>query len=128
MTLTKLGNKDAQVDRVLEWFPISDQSPHLDITLECTEFTCRCPITNQPDWATIVIQYEPNLRVVESKSLKMYLETFRDVGVFHEHLAQQMLGDFLDAIQPWECKVTVRFNTRGGIAISATATYDPEEK
>lgn len=124
----KLGNKDAQVDGVLEWFPISEHSPHLEITLECTEFTCRCPITNQPDWATIVIKYEPHSRVIESKSVKMYLETYRDTGVYHEHLAQQMLDDFRDAIEPWECSVTVHFNTRGGIAISATATYDPEEK
>ena len=124
----KLGDKEAQVDGVLEWFPISAQSPHLDITIECTEFTCRCPVTNQPDWATIVIEYEPNLRVVESKSVKMYLETYRDTGVFHEHLAQQMLDDLVKVLEPRECKVTVHFNTRGGIAISATASYDREEK
>lgn len=124
----KLGNKDAQVDGVLEWFPLEENSAHLDITLVCNEFTCRCPVTNQPDWATIVIKYEPHLRVIESKSVKMYLETFRDTGVFHEHLAQRMLDDFVEVLEPWECQVTVHFNTRGGIAISATATYDPEEK
>ena len=124
----KLGDTDAQVDGVLEWFLITEQSAHLDITLKCTEFTCRCPVTNQPDWATIVIQYEPHLRIVESKSLKMYLETFRNTGVFHEHLAQRMLEDLVEVLEPWECKVTVHFNTRGGIAISATATYDPKEK
>lgn len=123
----KLGDKNAQVDGVLEWFTIDELSAHLEITLECTEFTCRCPVTNQPDWATIVIKYEPHLRVVESKSLKMYLETYREKGIFHEHLSQGILEDFLDAIQPWECSVTVHFNTRGGIAISATATYDPQE-
>lgn len=124
----KLGDPNAQVDGVLEWFPIDDLSAHLNVTLECTEFTCRCPVTNQPDWATIVIKYEPHLRVIESKSVKMYLETFRDVGVFHEHLAQEMLDDLVEALEPWECSVTVHFNTRGGIAISATATYDPKEK
>jgi 7-cyano-7-deazaguanine reductase len=115
----KLGDENAQVDGVLEWFPVDENSAHLDITLKCTEFTCRCPVTNQPDWATIVIEYEPHLRVVESKSLKMYL--------VHEHLAQRMLDDLVGVLEPWECSVTVHFNTRGGIAISATATYDPQE-
>jgi 7-cyano-7-deazaguanine reductase len=128
MTLTKLGSKDAQVDGVLEWFPIDELAAHLNVTLECTEFTCRCPVTHQPDWATIVIKYEPHLRVIESKSLKMYLETFRNVGIFHEQLAQNMLDDLVKVLEPWECAVTVHFNTRGGIAISATATYDPKEE
>jgi len=116
----KLGDKDAQVDGVLEWFSIDDLSAHLNITLVCNEFTCRCPVTNRPDWATIVINYEPHLRVVESKSMKMYLETFREIGIFHEHLAVQIRDDFVKMIQPRECRVTVSFNTRGGIAISAT--------
>lgn len=126
-SLTKLGSKDAQVDGVLEWFSISKTSAPLDITLVCNEFTCRCPVTNQPDWATIVIRYKPCIRVVESKSLKMYLETYRDTGIFHEELAQKMLDDLVEVLEPWECEVTVHFNTRGGIAISATATYNPEE-
>ena len=124
----KLGDKDAQVDGVLEWFSTEKNAAPLEVTLTCNEFTCRCPVTNQPDWATIVIKYKPRRRVVESKSVKMYLETFRDAGVFHEHLAQQMLGDFVKALNPWECSVTVHFNTRGGIAISATATYGLKEK
>ena len=124
----KLGNKDAQVDGVLEWFQVDEFSAPLDITLVCNEFTCRCPVTRQPDWATIVIQYEPHLRVVESKSLKMYLESFRELGIFHEHLAQRMLDDLVKTLEPLECKVTVHFNSRGGIAISATAEYDREEK
>lgn len=124
----KLGNKNAQVDGVLEWFPRVDFSSPLKVVLTCSEFTCRCPVTNQPDWATIVIKYEPHWRVIESKSLKMYMETFRDTGIFHEHLAQRILGDLVEVLEPLECSVTVHFNTRGGIAISATATYDPEVK
>ena len=61
----------------------------LEIVLDCSEFTCRCPITAQPDWATIEIRYRPGPRVVETKSLKLYLETFREVGIFHEHLARR---------------------------------------
>lgn len=120
----KLGDKDAQVDGVLEWFPIGADQPPLEITLECTEFTCRCPVTGQPDWATIVIEYVPHLRIVESKSLKMYLESFRDTGIFHEHLAIRILEDLVSALKPQKCTVTVRFNTRGGIAISAKAKYN----
>lgn len=120
-TLTKLGNKGAEVDGVLEYFPLKEDSAGLTVTLECTEFTCRCPVTNQPDWATIVIKYRPTSKVVESKSLKMYLETFREVGIFHEHLAQKILKDLVTILDPWWCSVTVHFNTRGGIAISATA-------
>jgi len=123
MTLTKLGNKDAQADGVLEWFPLRDLRAPLDVTLECTEFTCRCPVTNQPDWATIVIEYKPRSRIIESKSVKLYLETYREVGVFHEHLAAQILDDFVKVLEPYRCSVTVYFNSRGGIAISATASY-----
>ncbi len=85
MTLTKLGNPDAAADGVLEAFDVDDAD--LEIVLDCSEFTCRCPITAQPDWATIEIRYRPGPRVVETKSLKLYLETFREVGIFHEHLA-----------------------------------------
>ena len=83
--LTKLGNPDARADRNLEVFETADQT--LRVVLECAEFTCRCPITNQPDWATITIAYTPRSRIVESKSVKLYLETFREEGIFHEHLA-----------------------------------------
>jgi len=125
-TITKLGDPCAVADRNLEFFTIQENSPTLKVTLDCTEFTCRCPITNQPDWATIIITYEPHLRIVESKSVKLYLETFRDKGVFHEYLAQVMLRDFVELLDPSRCKVTVHFNTRGGIAISATASYEKE--
>lgn len=118
----KLGNQNAKAERKLEWFPIEAGSAPLEITLECTEFTCRCPVTNQPDWATIVIEYTPHLRIVESKSLKLYLESFRDTGIFHEHLAQEILRDFIETLAPMRCAVTVHFNTRGGIAISAKAS------
>lgn len=124
MPITKLGSQDAQVDGVLEWFPTEAGQIPLEVTLECTEFTCRCPVTKQPDWATIVIVYEPYSRIVESKSVKMYLETFRDKGIFHEHLASKILTDFVETLEPARCSVTVHFNTRGGIAISAKAEYD----
>ena len=98
MELTKLGNPDAAADRRLEAFPIADRTQV--ITLECAEFTCRCPITGQPDWARITIDYRPNEWAVETKSVKLYLETFREQGIFHEHLATVIRDDFVAALSP----------------------------
>ncbi len=123
MTLTKLGNPDAAADGVLEAFDVDDAD--LEIVLDCSEFTCRCPITAQPDWATIEIRYRPGQRVVETKSLKLYLETFREVGIFHEHLARRMRDDLVALLEPASLAVTMRFNRRGGIAVNATSSYPP---
>jgi len=123
--LTKLGHK-ATPDRRLEVFPNRSRPGALTVTLHCTEFTCRCPVTGQPDWAQIDIEYVPDQSIVESKSVKLYLETFREEGIFHEHLAQVILDDFVAALSPQSCTVTVRFNVRGGIAISAAASYRRE--
>jgi 7-cyano-7-deazaguanine reductase len=125
LALTKLGNPDARVDRRLEVFETADQT--LEVCLHCTEFTCRCPITGQPDWATITITYTPGSRVVESKSVKLYLETFREEGVFHEHLATTIRDDFVEALNPQSLRVLVSFNSRGGIAISASSSYQAEQ-
>ena len=118
-----LGDPDAEPSRVLDRIAAPTPGQTLSVTLICTEFTCRYPVTNQPDWATIEIEYEPNHWLVESKSMKLYLETYRDVGIFHEYLAQKILDDFTRQIEPVTCRVTANFNTRGGIAISATADY-----
>ncbi|ROO52280.1 7-cyano-7-deazaguanine reductase [Micromonospora sp. Llam0] len=121
MALTKLGQAQAKPDGTLDTFPITDSSQ--EITIDCREFTCRCPITGQPDWATIRIDYRPGDRGVETKSLKLYLETFRDEGIFHEHLATKMRDDLVAALNPIFLKVTVDFNVRGGIALAASSTY-----
>lgn len=115
--LNKLG-KSSKADRKLEVFP--NHAPgNLEVSLHCAEFTCRCPLTNQPDYATIDIVYVPNKYVVESKSMKLYLETFRDEGVFHEHLAVDIGKDFVKFVKPKNVSIKVNFNSRGGIAISA---------
>ncbi len=121
MTLTKLGNPDAAADGVLEAFDVEDTG--LEIVLDCAEFTCRCPITAQPDWATIEVRYRPGPRVVETKSLKLYLETFREVGIFHEHVAKRIRDDLVALLDPESLAVTMRFNRRGGIAVAATSSY-----
>ncbi len=117
-SLTQLG-KTATPSRTLEVFP-NHAGKNMTITLQCTEFTCRCPLTGQPDYAEIVITYVPDKYVVESKSLKLYLETYRDEGVFHEHLAVDIANDFMKFVKPASVDVTVNFHIRGGIAISAT--------
>lgn len=115
--LKSLGRK-AKASRKLEVFP--NHSPgKMEVTLNCTEFTCLCPVTGQPDFAHIEIIYTPDKYVVESKSLKLYLETFRNVGVFHEHLAVDIGEDFMRFVKPLHVEVIAHFNTRGGIAISA---------
>lgn len=117
-TLTQLGQK-ATAERRLEVFPNHAPAGQMTVTLDCREFTCFCPLTRQPDFATIEIEYVPNQFVVESKSLKLYLETFRAEGVFHEHLAVDIGRDFEKYVQPTRGSVTVKFNVRGGIAIAA---------
>jgi 7-cyano-7-deazaguanine reductase len=119
--LTKLGNPDARADRRLEAFETADTT--LQVVLHCREFTCRCPITGQPDWAEITISYRPKAKIVESKSVKLYLETFREEGIFHEHLATTIRDDFVAALDPRSLDVTVMFSQRGGIAIDATSSY-----
>jgi 7-cyano-7-deazaguanine reductase len=116
--LTKLG-ANATPSRTLEVFP--NHAPgKIEVSLHCTEFTCLCPLTGQPDFADIEIVYTPDQHVVESKSLKLYLETFRNVGVFHEHLAVDIGEDFVKFLKPLSVSVTVKFHVRGGIAIDAT--------
>ena len=120
--LTKLG-KNAKASRMLEVFPNHAPKGSMNVTLHCTEFTCRCPLTNQPDYAEIEITYVPDKFVVESKSFKLYLETYRDEGVFHEHLAVDIGKDFVKFVQPARCSVRVMFHVRGGIAIDAEWNY-----
>lgn len=119
--LTKLGKK-SKPERSLEVFP--NHAPgEVEVTLRCTEFTSFCPLTGQPDYATIDIVYTPNKLVAEVKSLKLYLETYRNVGVFNEHLAVDIGKDFVKFVKPLKCEVAASFNVRGGIAISAAWRY-----
>lgn len=119
--LTQLGKK-AKPERRLEVFP-NHASKQMEVTLHCQEFTCVCPLTGQPDFAKIDIIYVPDKYIVESKSMKLYLETYRNEGVFHEHLAVDIGKDFVKFVQPQSVDVIVHFNARGGIAISAKYHY-----
>jgi 7-cyano-7-deazaguanine reductase len=116
--LTKLG-KPSKPERTLEVFPNKAPANQMEVTIECTEFTCFCPLTKQPDFAKVFITYMPDEFIVESKSLKLYLESFREEGVFHEHLAVDIGRDFESMVKPLWVEVAVDFNIRGGIGICA---------
>ena len=98
-----------------------DRDYVVDLTTD--EFTCICPKTGLPDFATINIYYKPDETCIELKSFKYYLMFYRDVGIFHEHLANKILDDIVKACQPRWIKVEVIMNTRGGIQTTVTAEY-----
>jgi len=120
--LTILGRK-AEPSKKLETFPNRTPDRYYLVTLETKEFTCVCPATGQPDFATIQIQYVPDEKIVESKSLKLYFWSYRDEGVFHEHVVNQILDDLVKALHPHWCKVIGAFDLRGGIGITIEAEY-----
>ncbi|OGW81568.1 MAG: NADPH-dependent 7-cyano-7-deazaguanine reductase QueF [Omnitrophica bacterium RIFCSPLOWO2_12_FULL_44_17] len=93
------------------------------INFECPEFTCLCPKTGQPDFATIRIEYIPNKFCVELKSLKLYLWSYRNEGTFHEAVTNQILDDLVKATKPRRMKVVGDFYVRGGIHTVVTAEY-----
>ncbi|MDD5475731.1 MAG: preQ(1) synthase [Syntrophales bacterium] len=94
-----------------------------EVNIRFPEFTCLCPMTSQPDFAEIVISYVPGGRLVELKSLKFYLNAYRDRGIFHEEAVNRIMGDFVEAVQPKQAVITGRFNVRGGIHTTVTVTY-----
>ena len=93
------------------------------ITLENPEFTCVCPKTGLPDFANITIKYKPGKYCVELKSFKMYTFFYRDIGIFHEHVTNKILEDFVKACKPRWAYINGEFNTRGGIKTIVTAEY-----
>ncbi len=121
--LTLLGQGATKPQRKLETFPNQHPQRRYVVKLETDEFTAVCPMTGQPDFATIRVEYIPNERIVESKSFKLYLWSFRNEGVFHEHVTNIILDDLVAALDPHWCKVTGEFSVRGGIAITITAEH-----
>jgi len=110
--------------RALETFP--NPAPERDYVIhhECPEYTALCPVTGQPDFGTIVVDYVPEKKCIELKSLKLYLWSFRDEGHFFEQVTNQILGDLVKALAPRRLTVTGRFNVRGGITTTVTASYE----
>jgi 7-cyano-7-deazaguanine reductase len=94
-----------------------------EINMDCPEFTCVCPKTGQPDFATIKITYVPDQRCIELKALKLYLWSYRDEGAFHEAVINRILDDLVAACRPRTMTVVGDFNVRGGIHTTVTATH-----
>ena len=107
----------------LETFPNPRPQRDFEIAMECPEFTCLCPRTGQPDFATIRIRYVPAELCVELKSLKLYLWSYRDEGGFHEAAINKILDDLVQACRPKTMTVVGDFNVRGGIHTSVVAEH-----
>lgn len=121
--LTLLGH-EARPGRKLETFPNHNPERRYTVTLTTDEFTCICPATGQPDFATIRVKYIPDQRIVESKSLKLYYWSYRDEGIFQEHLINTICDDLVAALDPHWIEVTGDFNVRGGIGITVVAAHE----
>ncbi len=107
----------------LEVFPNQFPERDYEIEITCPEFTAVCPKTGQPDFGTIIITYVPDSSCIELKSLKLYLNDFRNRGIFYEHSINTILNDLVSACQPRRMKLVGQFTPRGGISSKITAIY-----
>ena len=126
--ITLLGNQktkypDDYAPDVLENFINKHQDNDYFVKFNCPEFTSLCPITGQPDFATITISYVPDIRMVESKSLKLYLFSFRNHGDFHEDCVNIIMKDLIKLMEPKYIEVWGKFTPRGGISIDPYCNY-----
>jgi 7-cyano-7-deazaguanine reductase len=109
---------------LLETF--DNQFPSRDYVIEiiCPEFTSVCPKTGQPDFGTLTFTYTPEKKCVELKSLKMYLQSFRNQGIFYENVTNSILDDLVAVLQPRRLKLVASFTPRGGISTNVTVTHN----
>ena len=110
----------------LDTFTNPEPGRDYTISIKLPEFTCLCPVTGQPDFATLHIHYVPDQLCVELKSLKLYIWSYRNEGVFHEAVTNQILSDMVAAISPRYMKLTADFNVRGGVYTSVTTEHKKE--
>jgi 7-cyano-7-deazaguanine reductase len=113
-----------QPSKLLKTFPNPNPERDFEVSFECPEFTCLCPMTGQPDFATLRIRYVPDRRCVELKSLKLYLWSFRSEGHFHEAVTNRILDDLVKATRPRLMTVVGDFYVRGGIHTVVTASHE----
>jgi 7-cyano-7-deazaguanine reductase len=120
---TVLGATPTTATKELQVFP--NPNPERDYTIEIVspEFTCLCPVTGQPDFAEITLRYVPDALCVELKSLKLYYWAYRNEGAFHEAVTNRILDDIVGSVAPREATVVGKFNVRGGLYTTVTATY-----
>ena len=112
-----------QPSKQLETFDNPMPERDYTIRIEIPEFTCLCPKTGQPDFATLYLEYVPDQRCVELKSLKLYVWAYRDEGAFHEKVTNTILDDLVAATSPRFMRLTAKFNVRGGIYTSVIAEH-----
>ena len=122
--LTKLGDKPAApATKMLETFPNPQPKRDFVIHMQIPEFTCLCPMTGQPDFATLYLDYIPDQRCVELKSLKLYIWSYRNEGKFHEAVTNEILDDIVKATAPRYARLTAKFWVRGGIFTTVEAEH-----
>jgi len=116
----------APTRELLETF--ANQYPGRDYTIEivCPEFTSVCPKTGQPDFGTLTITYVPEAKCVELKSLKLYLQQFRNEGIFYENVTNQILDDLVAVLEPRQITLVAAFTPRGGIRTTVTARFEAQ--
>lgn len=113
----------ARPSKNLETFPNPKPERDYLIRIETPEFTCLCPKTGQPDFATITVEYIPDRLCIELKSYKLYIWSYRDEGHFHEAVTNNILDDLVEAAKPRWMKIVAKFNVRGGIYTTVEAEY-----
>ena len=122
--ITKLGDKPtAPPTKILETFPNPQPKRDFVVHMQIPEFTCLCPITGQPDFATLYLDYIPDKRCVELKSLKLYIWSFRGEGKFHEAVTNEILDDIVKAVAPRYARLSAKFWVRGGIITTIEAEH-----
>jgi 7-cyano-7-deazaguanine reductase len=126
--LTLLGNSEAAFPKSpqqasIETFPNPNLKRDYWIRLDCPEFTSLCPVTGQPDFAEILLEYVPDKLCLETKSLKLYLSSYRNVHSFNEEVINRILDDLVGACHPRRMKVEGRFAARGGLALTVLAEH-----
>ena len=113
----------SQSEKTFETFPNPHPENDYVVTIAAPEFTCLCPVTGHPDFATITVEYAPGERIVELRSFKLYLQAFRNEGHFHEGVPNGILNDLVAATSPRRMTVTADYTVRGGIHTVVTANY-----
>ena len=108
----------------LETFANPNPGRDYEIVLDCPEFTCLCPKTGQPDFATLRLEYVPDQLCVELKSLKIYLWSFRNVGAFHEKVTNDICDDLVGLLQPRSLEIVAEFKVRGGITTTVICRHE----
>ena len=114
-------------DAELQTFENFNKNRDFWIKFETPEFTSLCPLTGQPDFANIIINYIPDKKIVESKSLKLYIFSFRQTGTFYEEIVNRIYDDLKDVLQPRKIIVEAKFTPRGGITSTITVNSDSEK-